>query len=71
MDLPDDQHIGEVEEDTPKYLGILQIDQTLNSKMKGIITSGYVRKVKKLCKSKLNGENLVRSINSCAVGVVR
>ena len=71
MDLPDDQHIGEVEEDTPKYLGILQIDQTLNSKMKGIITSEYIKRVKKLCKSKQNGGNLVRHINNWAVSVVR
>ena len=35
MELPDDQHIGEIEEKGYKYLGILQLDQTLNTKMKG------------------------------------
>lgn len=38
IDLPDDQHIGEVEEEGYRYLGILQLDQTLNTKMKGKIT---------------------------------
>ena len=71
IDLPDDQHIGEIEEEGYKYLGILQLDQTLNTKMKGKITSEYIRRVKKLCRSKLNGGNLICGINTWAVGVVR
>ena len=39
IDLPDDKHIGEVEEEGYKYLGILQLDKTLNTKMKDKITS--------------------------------
>ena len=39
--------------------------------MKGKITSEYVRRVKKLCRSKFNGGNLVSGINAWAVGVVR
>ena len=38
IDLPDDQHIREVEEEGYKYLGILQLDKTLNNKMIGKIT---------------------------------
>ena len=40
IELPDDQHIGEIEEEGYKYLGILQLDQTVNTctKMKGKIT---------------------------------
>ena len=59
IDVADDQHIGEVEEEGYRYLGILQLDQTLNTKMKGKITAAYVRRVKKLCRSKLNGGNLI------------
>ena len=33
IDLADDQHVGEIEEEGYKYLGILQLDQTLNTKM--------------------------------------
>ncbi|XP_068749167.1 uncharacterized protein [Montipora capricornis] len=71
IELPDDQHIGEIGEEGYKYLGILQLDQTLNTKMKGKITSEYIRRVKKLCRSKLNGGNLIDGINTWAVGVVR
>ena len=39
IDLPDDQHISEVEEEGYKFLGILQLDETLNTKMKDKITS--------------------------------
>ena len=49
---------------------VLLLDQTLNTKMKGKITAEYVRRVKKLCRSKLNGGNFI-SINAWAVGVVR
>ena len=34
IDLPDDQHIGEIGEEGYKYLGILQLDQNPNTKMK-------------------------------------
>ena len=39
--------------------------------MKGKITSQYVRRVKKLCRSKLNRGNLIDGINIWAVGIVR
>ena len=68
IELPDDQHIGEIEEEGYKYLGILQLDKTLNTMMKGKITSEYIRRVKKLCRSKLNGGNLIDGINTWAVG---
>ena len=38
---PHDQHIGEVEEEGYRFLGILLFDQTLNTKMKGTITPEY------------------------------
>ena len=63
IELSDDQHIGEIKEEDNKCLDILQLDQTLNTKMKGKITSTYMRRVKTLCRSKLNGENLIGGIN--------
>ncbi|XP_068756883.1 uncharacterized protein [Montipora capricornis] len=59
IELSDDQYIGEIGEEIYKYLGILQLDQTLNTKMKGKITLEYFRRVKKLCRSKHNGGNLI------------
>ena len=38
--------------------------------MKGKITSEYIRRVKKLCRSRLDGGNLIDGINAWAVGVV-
>ena len=43
----------------------------LNTKMKSKITSEYIRRVKKLCRSKLNGGNLINGVNAWAVDVVR
>ena len=48
----------------------MQLDKILNTKMKGKITSEYVRRVKKLCKSKLNGGNLISGINTWAMSVL-
>ena len=70
IDLPDNQHIKEVEEDGYKYLGIMQLGKILNTEMKGKITSEYVRRVKKLCRSKLNGGNLISGINTWTVSVL-
>ena len=39
IELSDEKHIREIEDGGYKYLGILQLDQTLNTKMKGKITS--------------------------------
>ena len=64
IDLPDDQHIREVEEEGYKYLGISQLDQTLNTKMKSKITSEYITRVKKFCRLKLNGGNLINGVNA-------
>ena len=71
IDLPNDQHIREVEEEGYKYLGILQLDVTVNTKMKDEITSEYVRRVKKLCRSRLNGGNMISGIKAWAVSVLR
>ena len=72
IDLPDDQNIVEVEEEGYRYPSKLQLDQAgLNTKMKGKITAEYVKQIKKLCRSKLNGGNFFSRTNAWAVGVVR
>ena len=53
-----------------KYLGILQLNQSLHTKMKVKITLQYIRSVKKLCRSKLNGENLIGGTKTWAVDVI-
>ena len=44
---------------------------TLNTKVKDEITSEYVRRVKELCRSKLNGGNMISGINAWALSVLR
>ena len=65
------KYIGEVEEEGYRFLGILLFDRTLNTKMEGTITAEYIRRVKKLCISKLNSGNLISSINAWAASVAR
>ena len=51
MKLPNNQHIREIEEGGYKYLGFLQLELTLDTKMKDRITLEYIIRVKKLCGS--------------------
>ena len=71
IELPYESKIGEVDNQGYKYLGVLQLDQYMHETMKERITSGYVKRVKKLCKSKLNAGNLSQGINTWAVSVIR
>ena len=54
-----------------KYLGILEADKSLEEKMKLNVSSKYIRSIRKVLQSKLNGGNLVRGINTCAVSLLR
>ena len=47
-----------------KYLGILEADKFLEEKMKLNVLKGYIRRLRKVLKSKLNGGNLVRGVNT-------
>ena len=46
-----------------KYLGILEEDKFLEEKMKLNVSKEYIRRLRKVLKSKLNGGNLVRGFN--------
>ena len=89
----DDQHISDVEIGGYKYLGILQLEQILNTRIKDNITQyirrhqcikenisefirqkyirqEYIKRVKKLCQSKLNVGNVKNGLNAWGRGVV-
>ena len=68
IELLDDPHIGA---DGYRYLGILQLDRTLSTKMKCKVTAEYTGRVKRLCTFKLNSRNRIRGINVWAIGVER
>ena len=54
-----------------KYLGVLEADGMLHDTMKTKIGKEYLRRVRKVAQSKLNGGNLIRAINTWAVSLVR
>ena len=71
IELPDGQKMKEVDVDGYKYLGVLQLDGVMNTKMKEKVRCEYIRRVKKLLRSQLNGGNVITGLNAWAVGVVR
>ena len=61
----------EVNLDGYKYLGVLQLDSIMNREMKEKVKSEYIRRVKKLLRSQLNGGNVIAGMNTWAVGITR
>ena len=54
-----------------KYLGILEADKFLEEKMKLDVSKEYIRRLRKVLKSKINGGNLVCGVNTWAVFLLR
>ena len=72
IELPDGTVIKSLQEgESYKYLGILEADKFLEEKMKFNVSKGYIRRLRKVLKSKLNGGNLVRGVNTLAVSLLR
>ena len=60
IELPDGKVIKSLQEgESYKYLGILEANIFLEEKMKLNVSKEYIRRLRKVLKSKLNGENLV------------
>ena len=59
------------EKETYKYLGILEIDTIKQVEMKENIKKEYLRRTRKLLKTKLYSRNLIKGINTWAVLLVR
>ena len=72
IELPDGKVIKSLQGgERYKYLGILEADRFLEEKMKLNVLKEYIRRLRKVLKSKLNGGNLVRGINTWAVSLIR
>lgn len=69
--MPDDTMMRNIEESGYKYLGILEADGIKHDEMKEQLTKEYIRRVRNILKSKLNGGNTISAINSRAVSIVR
>ena len=62
--------IREVKEDGYKYLGVLETDQIKHDEMKDKVKTEYLRQVRRVLQSKLNGGNMIGTINTCGVTLV-
>ena len=59
------------EDESYKYLGILEAHKFLDKKMKLNVSKEYIRRIRNVLKSKLNGGNLVPVVNPWAVFLLR
>ena len=67
-ELPDGKVIKSLQKgESYRYLGILKVDKLLEEKMKLNLSKEYIRRLRKVLKSKLNGGNLVRGVITWAV----
>ena len=72
IELPDGKVIKSGQEsESYKYLGILEEDKFLEEKMKLNVSKEYIRTIRKILKSKLNGANLVCGFNTWAISLLR
>ena len=59
------------ENETYKYLGVLEADTIKQEEMKDKIQKEYLRRTRKLLETKLSFRNLTKGINTSAVPLVR
>ena len=72
IELPNQDKIRTLaENDTYKYLGILEADTIKQVEMKNEIQKEYLRRTRKLLETKLKSRNLIKGINIWAVPLVR
>ena len=70
--LPDGTQLRALgEEESYKYLGVLEADHVLHEESKERLKKEYIIRVKRCLKSKLNGGNMVKAINTWAVSLMR
>ena len=72
IELPNQDKIRTfAENETYKYLGILEADTIKQVEMKNKIQKVYLRRTRKLLETKLSSRNFIKGINTWAVPLVR
>ena len=69
--LPNQEIKKELDENGYTYLGILELDEIKEDKMKIKVTAEYKWRLRLILKSKLNGNNKIQAINTCVVALLR
>ena len=52
-------------------MGLLEADGVKDSMMKERMAKEYIRRIRKILKSKLNGVSMILAITSCSLAVIR
>ena len=72
IEIPNQDKIRTLgENETYKYLGILEADTIKQVQMKDKILKEYLRRTRKLLETKLSSRNLIKGIDTWAVPIVR
>ena len=72
MELPNQDKIRTlVENETYKYVGILEAGTNKQVQMKDKIQKEYLRRTRKLLETKLSSRNIIKGINTWAVPLLR
>ena len=70
--LPNGEMMKALDKDSGyKYLGILEADEIKHNEMTRNIGVEYIRRVRKILRSKLSGAKIIATINARAVSVIR
>ena len=71
IELANGMTMKEVESEGYRYLGILELNKVKDKEMKEQFQKEYMRRLKAVLKSKLNGRNKILAVNTWAVSVLR
>ena len=72
IELPDGKVMKSLQEgESYRYLGSLEADTFFEEKIKLNVSKEYIRRLRKVLKSKLNGGNSVRGVNVWAGSLLR
>ena len=69
--LPTGEVMKTIDDEGYKYLGILELDEIMEERMKDKIINEYYRRLTLVLESKLNGRNKFQAINTWAVALLR
>ena len=69
--LPDGKIMQSIDAEGYKYLGILEMNSIMTTQMKEKVRREYLRRVRVVLKSKLNGRNKIMGINTWAIALLR
>ena len=69
--LPDGQHIKDIDEIGFAYLAILETDKIKEKEMKEKFSREYLRRLRLISRSELNGRNKIMAVNTWAASVMR